>query len=673
MEFKRLNHSLEDERYKHKSIWIWLLSGMILGFVSFIFMYGYKVINWNYDAFLINQGADLTQNYLGWIFYRFASAENSFGMMDTMTYPKSISIMYTDSAPLIELIFKPFSDILPDTFQYFGLLGALNYAMSGGLAAVIIKKWTDKFWLTLLCTLPFVFSMPMFIKMFHHHQLTAHWVILLAFLIWVYQKENWGGGRRYIPVICWFGMGVLACSMHFYFVPMCGMIVVGYSLHMFLEDKKRWQWAIGVIIAYIMGALLFMAVIGGFKTDFFTGENYFEEYIEMLYICGANLNSFINAYTPSVFGRMHQFALKGQGEGLAYLGAGMLLAIVIAVGIRLWCAKKRGVNITALKISLFAVLILSIVIGVGPAVSWNEKVLFTIPYPEFLLKLWSTFRCTGRFIWPAFYILLLFAIKTLLTMGNKKVMYGLLVMCCVLQIVDFMPTIIDRHEMYSEYEDKKEILVEKGWEFIGEKYEHSVVLPNIMLTRGNERNYFAYWGGKNKVTLNDFYLARQVLEDQTDFWYNKIKEEGGDSDTVYIVNRQLLEKFFDCPLYWYQLDDFYVGTVEDISKELNKQPIDLFERKEWVWYDVDYSMVFDPTFYYYRYYGDLYGEKMSVDELWADFLNYGRYEGRQASANFDPQKYKERYGDVAEAYGDNWEMYYWHFAVYGSAEGRKGN
>ena len=45
-------------------------------------------------------------------------------------------------------------------------------------------------------------------------------------------------------------------------------------------------------------------------------------------------------------------------------------------------------------------------------------------------------------------------------------------------------------------------------------------------------------------------------------------------------------------------------------------------------------------------------------------------EFRQASAEFNPVVYKERYSDLVDAFGNNNPMYYFHYVAFGKNEGR---
>lgn len=85
---------------------------------------------------------------------------------------------------------------------------------------------------------------------------------------------------------------------------------------------------------------------------------------------------------------------------------------------------------------------------------------------------------------------------------------------------------------------------------------------------------------------------------------------------------------------------------------------------------VDYSPVFDPT-YYANKYSDLkkaFGSNSA--SLWNHFKTYGLKEGRQGSANFNVIAYKNRYTDLQRAFGSNLPEYYKHYCQFGYKEGR---
>jgi hypothetical protein len=88
---------------------------------------------------------------------------------------------------------------------------------------------------------------------------------------------------------------------------------------------------------------------------------------------------------------------------------------------------------------------------------------------------------------------------------------------------------------------------------------------------------------------------------------------------------------------------------------------------------IDYGEVFSPT-YYRDHYPDVVASPYGVNDntLWEHFRDFGMNELRQGNETFNARAYKERYADLREAYGDSNQMYYWHWIVFGKAEGRNG-
>ena len=85
---------------------------------------------------------------------------------------------------------------------------------------------------------------------------------------------------------------------------------------------------------------------------------------------------------------------------------------------------------------------------------------------------------------------------------------------------------------------------------------------------------------------------------------------------------------------------------------------------------LDYSLVFNPTYYSNRY-GDI-KKAFGTDskKLFSHFIEYGMKEGRVASDKFNVQAYKRRYLDLQNAFGGNLPKYYEHYIRYGKLENR---
>lgn len=85
---------------------------------------------------------------------------------------------------------------------------------------------------------------------------------------------------------------------------------------------------------------------------------------------------------------------------------------------------------------------------------------------------------------------------------------------------------------------------------------------------------------------------------------------------------------------------------------------------------VDYSLVFDPT-YYTETYADLKAAFGSNEkDLFSHFISSGMNEKRQAIATFNVTKYASLYLDLRNAFGSNYPKYYVHYITDGHREGR---
>ena len=91
---------------------------------------------------------------------------------------------------------------------------------------------------------------------------------------------------------------------------------------------------------------------------------------------------------------------------------------------------------------------------------------------------------------------------------------------------------------------------------------------------------------------------------------------------------------------------------------------------KFIYKSVDYSPVFDPTFYANEYSDLKSAFGTNVSKLWNHFTTHGMVEGRQAHAKFNVNIYKNRYDDLQKAFGSNLPAYYQHYCQFGEKEGR---
>ncbi|HHX56447.1 MAG TPA: hypothetical protein GX710_00355 [Clostridiales bacterium] len=495
------------------------LLGGIIGAIIFIMIYGVKGINPTYDAWLYTNG-DLTQHYIGWQFFRDSDWSFPLGLTDGLVYPNAISCMFTDSIPIFALFFKLLSPILPETFQYFGIWGIMCFFLQGAISILIIRKFTDNKIYCIIGSVFFALSPCVIQRMFGHTALDGHWIILLTILIWVYKDEI-----NTIPksILAWGGLGFIAPLVHMYFVPMVFIMLAGWLLRDLIETKKIVkQIIIGISTTGI--TLITMYVVGAFygKADFSDAG---------IGVYSSNLNTFFNPLNGLSSTQSYSKMIKllptlgnAQGEGFAYLGLGMILLCFYVVTQVIRYISENGIkeSLSLIKTNYKLLIPLAISLGiltflaVFPVVTLNGRTLFTLTYPDFIVRKLSIFRASGRFIWVLYYFVYTVAILAVTKLNKKSVGISVMIICLCVQFVDLREIHFNLGSRFSYAGEASQLSSDK-WDELGEDCEHIVFAPMDMgyLTRGAEYFSFARLAKEYDMTLSSFYVAR-VSYDELD-------------------------------------------------------------------------------------------------------------------------------------------------------------
>lgn len=554
------------------------LIGAIIGAVLFILIFGFQVLDFTYTAWLLPQSlSDLSQHYIGWLFYRDSSWHFPLGLIDNILYPDYASVVYTDSIPLFAFIFKLFSGILPEQFQYFGLFGILCYMLQGGFSACLIYHFTDKKVYSLVTSVFFSGSLLMLFRMFYHTSLSAHWLIIAAIYIWLCKESELSTVKS---VIIWSVLSIIAVLTHAYFLPM----VWGCMLCDILEQFLAYKYKKGFLMMGSSGlcAVLFGWIFGMFygsssKTGVFYG------------VFSFNLNGFFNSQGYSYFFDPLPTASEWQFEGLAYLGLGIMILIAICLillGIKsakhiaeknkdnAKSASKKNFKKKIPYIVFFSVFTL---LAVSNVVTFGKYMLY-IPLSDAIAKILGVFRCSGRLIWPVYYMILLYTCIGIHKLISKKWIPELLAFAAlIIQLIDISPQISYLHTEFASSEriEYESLLVDPAWQECAEKYDHIMFYPDVLYiisskkVAGYELQMYAH---ENHMTLNMFCLARvstEAINQNVYLHFDRLKQGYKDSDTMYIFLEDLPSE--SCGLHYYYMDTMIVGTPDPLesAKEID--------------------------------------------------------------------------------------------------------
>ena len=145
--------------------------------ILFIVRYGIEVLIPTSDNWLMSAYGDWGQHHLGWLYYKDADWQFPLGKIDNYNYPAGTTVGYTDSIPLLAIIFKLFSALLPDNFQYIGFWLLLSLVLTAYYAIKTIKLYSNNDLVIISSSLLISFN-PVILYRDMHPALTAHWLII---------------------------------------------------------------------------------------------------------------------------------------------------------------------------------------------------------------------------------------------------------------------------------------------------------------------------------------------------------------------------------------------------------------------------------------------------------------------------------------------------------------
>ena len=352
-------------------------------------------------------------------------------------------------------------------------------------------------------------------------------------------------------------LGVLAASIHIYFVLICGIVLVGYMIEEVLayRNVKR---AIAVLLDYLLSAAAVIYLLGGFSS-------HVEAQNTGLGSFSFNLNGFFNPQGWSCIFKDRALYGDGQYEGFGYLGAACIFAGVLAF----ICFIGNSKSLKYLKenwkkiLALVFILLVSMVIAVSPVITLDDKVIREFTFPGVITSIWSVFRCTGRLIWAAHYVIMLVSLIVIIKTFNKKTACIICIFLTAFQFFDIHEIIRQRRVRFNTVSEYRSLLAtEEFWDAVAadEDIEHVVYFSTADI-------FMMYsltdWAMDNGKTLNTFYFARSIEESVIEARAQSFNELSG--DTVFIFKDS--ERIFctEYPLHYYSVDGLIVGFTDELS------------------------------------------------------------------------------------------------------------
>lgn len=554
--------------------WFLMLTSAIIGAILFIAIYGARILDPTYEDWLF-QGGDLTQHYLGWTFFRMSDWHFPFGLSDSVLGNVKISVIYTDSVPIFALFFKLLSPLLPATFQYFGFLGLFSFMMNGACSTLLIHRFNKNGIFCIIGSTFYIISPVVLQRLYGHEALSCHFVILLGLILWLYQDHKWKKKWQeiFMMPILWGLLGILAVSIHIYYLPMIYCFLLGCFITDVFKYKKYIRPFL-CLISITALSLLMLWMLGAFYTKTNVAA-------QGLGIYSANINTFWNPLDSQgsnngLLGDVSKGSrfLKpiavnfGQYEGYAYVGFGIILGAIILLIASVCRSIKRQKRLTSdirefLKnkkvwcIAGAVVFAVAMFYAISPSAYFNEKKIYDIYYSERIIKFMSSFRATGRYAWVGMYLIFTAVLYGLSRISRKKLMISLLAFCTVVQFAD-VSCLMSSRKWFKEEKTYTSPLMSPEWEQLAEGCDKLIGLPydqteNIIYTL----SIFAY---KHNMSINHFHVARPPFDDILNQYYKNMEQiSSGNADpkALYVfLSEEFIPEVEGAKVY--ELDGYYV-------------------------------------------------------------------------------------------------------------------
>jgi hypothetical protein len=402
------------ELNKHPAL---ALLPVLLGVLAFLLVIGPHALDPQNIAWL--KDGDPATHYLGWVNFRHGPWTFPLGLNPSYGLELGSAVIFSDSNPLLAILFKTVDGWLPETFQYFGLWLLACFVLQAWFGWKLLGLITDNAALRLLGCGLLVFSPPMFLRTGGHLSLVAHFLILAALYLALHPAL---GRRRF----AWGTLLGATALVHAYLLVMVALIWVADLFGKVMAGKLSRRRG---LIEF--GGLFALVSVCCWQAGYFSivdgaGGGGFGWYrMNLLALIDADGWSYV----------LPGFA-KGGGdyEGFNYLGLGVLMLLPLAT------IALRASNISLKSQLLRWPWLLAAMIGLTLFALSNQVGFgartFSYPLPKIIEGLASIFRASGRMFWPVFYTLVLLVIYLIVRGYRAPIAIGLLAVALTTQVID---------------------------------------------------------------------------------------------------------------------------------------------------------------------------------------------------------------------------------------------
>ena len=384
---------------------------LLLGALFACWLYGWRVLDPASHAWLLH--GDPAQHYLGSVYFLGEpwhwppGVINGFGAAPT-------SVVFTDSVPLFALAAKLLG--VPAGWQYFGLWLLASHALVAAAGAALLRRMGCYPLPAVLGAVFFTTAPMLLLRVYGHEALQGQFLVVTALALAFGPWRGWP----------WLLVVTAAVWVHPYLAAMVAAIATAATGAALAERRLDWRtlrWGGSVMLLAVLGAAYLSGYFVGSGQFSASGHGFFSANL-LTWLDPMDWADFLARFGRDVaqgrdWSRLLPAlgqATAGQYEGFAYLGAGTLalLAVALMTGAARVAVRHGPVGVDvpsrwqwALVLAVCGGLAL-LAVSVRPTL--GQRILFELPLADATQRLFGFFRASGRFIWPLSYLLMAWAI-----------------------------------------------------------------------------------------------------------------------------------------------------------------------------------------------------------------------------------------------------------------------
>ena len=374
------------------------------------------------------------------------------------------SIVFSDSIPILALIFKFFRFFLPENFQYISIWYFICFYFQLYFSYKILEKFTKSTLYSFIGSIFFLVTPILIWKLQVVPALTGQWILLFALYLGLTKKVE-------ESKFSWFFLIILSSLINFYFLV---MIVGSYSILRLINFNLNKKYIFHLLkdFAIIFPTLiLIMYIVGYFEIRLVDtlSLGFGRDKLNLLSIFDStnNINNISFSWIlPDIL-----LSVGEETEGFNFFGLGQIIIVFFAFLI--FFRKKYAVSLHSIKINkeikaFFIISIFFTLWALSNKISIGSYTILELPLNKYIYGILSTVRPTGRLFWIVNYFLLIWSLIIIFKCFDKKKSIIIISVLLLIQIVDTSAGLKDR--MFFTY-NKNKLLEDNIWEELFSKYK----------------------------------------------------------------------------------------------------------------------------------------------------------------------------------------------------------